>query len=83
MGGNLLGDGQFIGVGVFMNWPLIIGWFMAGLGVSIAMDSAMTYRHTDRWVGLARAGGGIIFVLFWPIVLVSLITLALLAVADR
>lgn len=64
-----------------MNWlPWI--WPFIGIGVAIAVHIDLTAR-TSRWHGPTMYAGWALSMLFWPVVLVCLGTLALMTKADR
>lgn len=64
-----------------MNWPLISGYLIAGVGVAIGVHCM--FAHRSDWRGATRVAGVIICTVFWPVPIIALATLALAAAADR
>ncbi len=68
-----------------MMWIIAVGtWLSCGFGVSFAMHIALAERFPDDWKGAGKVVIGMaVMTIGWPAVIVSLITLALLAAADK
>lgn len=62
-------------------------YFAIGLGVAIGCDCAMISRggrrYREEWVGAPRIVGFFLFMVFWPVMIASLLTMALAADADK
>ena len=58
-------------------------YFIIGVGVSIALCIEMRERYPTQFSGATLIVGAVMSVVFWPVILVSLATLILIAFADR